>query len=200
MLASRIWLSPALPAAGRASGSVAAAARAGAERSGRARVDRAARRAAELGVVPPGSAARRAGSCARRRSSADRRDSYYTVDLAGCREQLQAAGGALHPGLSLGRGTTVKTRREACAAPEAAGPVPVYREQRAFADRRGAARSEVRRGGRSCVRREPSEAAASQRSPGDEETAGSTSAKIAPSMSTRSSRSASTSWSRCAIG
>jgi protein-tyrosine-phosphatase len=33
------------------------------------------------------------------RSSADRRDSYYAVDLAGCREQLRAAGGALHPGL-----------------------------------------------------------------------------------------------------
>jgi protein-tyrosine-phosphatase/DNA-binding transcriptional ArsR family regulator len=36
-----------------------------------------------------------------RRSSADRRDSYYTIDLAGCREQLQAAGAALHPGLWL---------------------------------------------------------------------------------------------------
>src|SRR5438034_8735482 len=44
----------------------------------------------------------RAGGLVRtRRSSADRRDSYYTVDLAGCREQLQAAGGALHPGLWL---------------------------------------------------------------------------------------------------
>jgi ArsR family transcriptional regulator, arsenate/arsenite/antimonite-responsive transcriptional repressor / arsenate reductase (thioredoxin) len=44
----------------------------------------------------------RAGGLVRtRRSSADRRDSYYTVDLAGCREQLQAAAGALHPGLSL---------------------------------------------------------------------------------------------------
>jgi protein-tyrosine-phosphatase len=44
----------------------------------------------------------RAGGLVRtRRSSADRRDSYYTVDLAQCREQLQATGGALHPGLSL---------------------------------------------------------------------------------------------------
>ena len=44
----------------------------------------------------------RAGGLVRaRRSSADGRDSYYTVDLAGCREQLQAAGGALHPGLGL---------------------------------------------------------------------------------------------------
>jgi protein-tyrosine-phosphatase/DNA-binding transcriptional ArsR family regulator len=34
-----------------------------------------------------------------RRSSADRRDRYYSVDLAGCREQLQATGRALHPGL-----------------------------------------------------------------------------------------------------
>lgn len=44
----------------------------------------------------------RAGGLVRmRRSSADRRDSYYAVDLAGCREQLQAAGDALHPGLWL---------------------------------------------------------------------------------------------------
>jgi ArsR family transcriptional regulator, arsenate/arsenite/antimonite-responsive transcriptional repressor / arsenate reductase (thioredoxin) len=36
-----------------------------------------------------------------RRSSADRRDSYYSIDLTGCREQLQAAGDAVHPGLRL---------------------------------------------------------------------------------------------------
>jgi len=41
------------------------------------------------------------GLVTRRRSSADRRASYYAIDLAGCREQLQAAGGALHPGLWL---------------------------------------------------------------------------------------------------
>jgi protein-tyrosine-phosphatase/DNA-binding transcriptional ArsR family regulator len=36
-----------------------------------------------------------------RRSSADRRDSYYAVDLTRCGELLQAAGGALHPGLQI---------------------------------------------------------------------------------------------------
>ena len=36
-----------------------------------------------------------------RRSSADRRDSYYMIDLSRCREELQAAGGALHPALRL---------------------------------------------------------------------------------------------------
>lgn len=36
-----------------------------------------------------------------RRSSADGRDRYYAIDLAGCTEQLQAAGGALHPALRL---------------------------------------------------------------------------------------------------
>ncbi len=36
-----------------------------------------------------------------RRSSADGRDSYYAIDLAHCEELLQAAGGALHPGLQL---------------------------------------------------------------------------------------------------
>ena len=37
----------------------------------------------------------------RRRSSADRRDSYYSVDLTRCAQLLQGAGGALHPGLWL---------------------------------------------------------------------------------------------------
>lgn len=36
-----------------------------------------------------------------RRSSADGRDSYYAVDLTRCGEQLQDAGGALHPALRL---------------------------------------------------------------------------------------------------
>ncbi len=36
-----------------------------------------------------------------RRSSADGRDTYYTIDLTACGEQLRAAGGALHPGLRL---------------------------------------------------------------------------------------------------
>jgi ArsR family transcriptional regulator, arsenate/arsenite/antimonite-responsive transcriptional repressor / arsenate reductase (thioredoxin) len=35
------------------------------------------------------------------RSSADRRDSYYSVDLTRCGQLLQAVGGALHPGLWL---------------------------------------------------------------------------------------------------
>jgi protein-tyrosine-phosphatase/DNA-binding transcriptional ArsR family regulator len=38
-----------------------------------------------------------------RRSSADRRDAYYTVDLARCGELLAAAGGALHPALGPGQ-------------------------------------------------------------------------------------------------
>jgi ArsR family transcriptional regulator, arsenate/arsenite/antimonite-responsive transcriptional repressor / arsenate reductase (thioredoxin) len=36
-----------------------------------------------------------------RRSSADRRDSYYRLELAGVGGLLSAAGGALHPGLAL---------------------------------------------------------------------------------------------------
>jgi protein-tyrosine-phosphatase/DNA-binding transcriptional ArsR family regulator len=36
-----------------------------------------------------------------RRSSADRRDAYYAIDLTACRDQLQTAGGTLHPGLWL---------------------------------------------------------------------------------------------------
>jgi protein-tyrosine-phosphatase/DNA-binding transcriptional ArsR family regulator len=34
-----------------------------------------------------------------RRSSADGRDSYYSIDLSRCRELLHASGAALHPGL-----------------------------------------------------------------------------------------------------
>jgi ArsR family transcriptional regulator, arsenate/arsenite/antimonite-responsive transcriptional repressor / arsenate reductase (thioredoxin) len=36
-----------------------------------------------------------------RRSSADGRDSYYSLDLVRCGEQLAATGAALHPGLAL---------------------------------------------------------------------------------------------------
>jgi ArsR family transcriptional regulator, arsenate/arsenite/antimonite-responsive transcriptional repressor / arsenate reductase (thioredoxin) len=37
----------------------------------------------------------------KRQSSFDRRDAYYAADLARCQTLLQAAGGALHPALSL---------------------------------------------------------------------------------------------------
>ena len=37
------------------------------------------------------------GLVSSRRSSADRRDSYYTIDLVACRHGLDATGGALHP-------------------------------------------------------------------------------------------------------
>jgi protein-tyrosine-phosphatase len=43
---------------------------------------------------------RNGGLVRARRSSADRRDSYYTADLAGCRDQLRNVGTALHPGLA----------------------------------------------------------------------------------------------------
>ena len=44
---------------------------------------------------------RRAALVTARRSSADRRDTYYTLDLARCSAMLSGAGGALHPGLRL---------------------------------------------------------------------------------------------------
>ena len=44
------------------------------------------------------------------RSSADRRDSYYSVDLARCGQLLQGVGGALHPGLSLVPGSHEESR------------------------------------------------------------------------------------------
>jgi protein-tyrosine-phosphatase/DNA-binding transcriptional ArsR family regulator len=45
---------------------------------------------------------RKAGLVSSRRSSADRRDTYYRVDVARCTELLCAAGAALQPGLRLG--------------------------------------------------------------------------------------------------
>ncbi|MDX6231063.1 MAG: ArsR family transcriptional regulator, arsenate/arsenite/antimonite-responsive transcriptional [Nocardioidaceae bacterium] len=42
------------------------------------------------------------GMVTMRRSSADKRDTYYSLDLASCRELLAGAGAALHPGLRLG--------------------------------------------------------------------------------------------------
>jgi len=42
---------------------------------------------------------REAGFVAARRSSADRRDTYYTIDLVACRGAWQAAGASLHPAL-----------------------------------------------------------------------------------------------------
>jgi protein-tyrosine-phosphatase/DNA-binding transcriptional ArsR family regulator len=44
---------------------------------------------------------REGGLVTSRRSSADGRDSYYSLDLAVCRERLAEAGAALHPGLRL---------------------------------------------------------------------------------------------------
>ena len=44
---------------------------------------------------------RRAGVVTARKSSADRRDSYYRVDLVRCGELLGEAGAALHPALRL---------------------------------------------------------------------------------------------------
>ena len=44
---------------------------------------------------------RRATLVTARRSSGDRRDTYYTLDLARCSAMLAGAGGELHPGLRL---------------------------------------------------------------------------------------------------
>ncbi len=52
-----------------------------------------------------------------RRSSADRRDTYYGLDLGRVGRELAAAGGALHPGLALGPAGQAPDR-----APDQAGP------------------------------------------------------------------------------
>ena len=47
---------------------------------------------------------REGGLVTAHRSSADGRDSYYSIDLVACREALQIAGVALHPALRLASG------------------------------------------------------------------------------------------------
>lgn len=44
---------------------------------------------------------RAGGLVTMRRSSADKRDAFYSIDLAACRARLEEAGAALHPGLRL---------------------------------------------------------------------------------------------------
>jgi protein-tyrosine-phosphatase len=51
---------------------------------------------------------RDAGVVTARRSSADRRDTYYRLDLVQCRDLLGAAGAALHPALDLHSMTTAE--------------------------------------------------------------------------------------------
>jgi len=54
---------------------------------------------------------REAGLVKARRSSADGRDSYYTIDLDACRDALQAAGDALHPSLGMKPAADDRRRR-----------------------------------------------------------------------------------------
>jgi protein-tyrosine-phosphatase len=44
---------------------------------------------------------RRGGLVSARRSDADGRDTYYALDLPGCRERIAGAAAALHPGLAV---------------------------------------------------------------------------------------------------
>jgi protein-tyrosine-phosphatase len=57
------------------------------------------------------------GMVSMRRSSADRRDAYYSVDLACCGQLLAATAGALHPGLGPTPTPTSARRRPSGALP-----------------------------------------------------------------------------------
>ena len=85
------------------------------------------------------------GLVSTRRSAADGRDTYYALDLARCGELLSSAGVALHPGLAP---TRARAPRASRGCRTGAGAVPVHRQQRPLADRRGARRAAVRRRGR----------------------------------------------------
>ena len=56
------------------------------------------------------------GVVSMRRSSADRRDTYYRIDLARCEQLLAASGSALHPGLRLAPAAASKRRQRSGAA------------------------------------------------------------------------------------
>ena len=74
------------------------------------------------------------GLVSSRRSSADGRDAYYAINLTACQDGLQAAGGALHPGLWLAPARLGAWTSRSFASP-AAGVVLVHGEQRAVPDR-----------------------------------------------------------------
>jgi protein-tyrosine-phosphatase len=57
------------------------------------------------------------GLVSMRRSSADRRDAYYSVDLACCRQLLAATAGTLHPGLRLMPAPSEHRRRSRAVRP-----------------------------------------------------------------------------------
>jgi len=71
------------------------------------RSDRAVRELTELVGAPQNLVSyhlrhlRDGGLVSTHRSTADGRDTYYAIDLTQCEQQLQAAGGALHPALWL---------------------------------------------------------------------------------------------------
>ena len=108
------------------------------------------------------------GLVSARRSSADRRDSYYAIDLTACQEALQTAGGALHPALRLAPGRrpvhapAVRVAGSgccSCAPGTARGPRWPRRCSSACQPGRSKPRA-----------REPSETTASQRRPRPSET------------------------------
>ena len=91
---------------------------------------------------------RQANLVTARRSTADGRDTYYSLDLALCGRLLAAAGGALHPALLLAPPAVSVPASETGTG---SGVVPVYRQQLPLADGRGAAAAGGRRRRPRCV-------------------------------------------------
>ena len=70
------------------------------------------------------------------RSSADRRDSYYRIELTRRGQLLAATGAALHPGLLPALATAPQGHAAPFGVP-GAGAVPLHWQQRSLPDRRG---------------------------------------------------------------
>ena len=137
----------------------------------------------------------RPASSRARRSSADGRDVYYRADLMRCRDLLGDAGRVAAPGPRARAGAADGTRPTTGRDPAA---VPVHRQQRPLADRRGPRRAPIGGHRRSPQRRQPPQAAAPERGAGDGR-AGHRHRRPTPrSRSTASPAPASTGSSRCA--
>ena len=135
------------------------------------------------------------GLVSARRSSADRRDSYYTIDLVACRDGLDTTGGALHPAFHVATAPPPPRRDRRRADDGCCSSVPAtapgHRSPRRCSSTCPPAQSKPAAPAATPSRSTRTRSACSA-------AGGSTSARTARSTSTSSPPSASTRSSRCA--
>ena len=104
---------------------------------------------------------RNAGIVSARRSSADRRDTYYRIEMRRCADLLCGVGpgSPARPAPRRGRSADPGWAPASAAAKRA---LPLHRKQRSLSNGRGASRASLRRCDPGSQRGQPSEAVASQ--------------------------------------